>query len=1043
MASNVRTPEELADIGFNYYNAFKIDLNETDPKVIASKINNLCNTKANSDDPVSVRLGKDLKKDAIEVLANDSTYDESSGTYRPNSGGRAREAALYKKLKMEPIIQFLVSLCERGIIYKSEVRQVADKNKMSVDEIEAGLKNLLTKGVKYVDDTQNRFDFHTYNEIEKYLKGLGDSKITNLYDLLDLPITADLKTIQDRLKSYMQRDAAKTSLKKGVGPSLKQLYGCAETIFKEEGNSGKPGRAQYQKYLQIKDAVYFPLKARSDNGIVVIRAEEYLKYFELIVKNTGCSLEVAEEDLGAMLNALNLKLSSDASIGAKMQIELCPYPDCGKPYIVTQNITVCPHCGKPLTVLCWNCQNPIRYGAGARVCPKCSMTDKMQPVFQKQVNELGNLFKNPRTPLPTLKTALNNLKSTVPGYEKMPTSEVAKKIAFYDKEVATKEKAEESMLKQYREMIAEVDKLIVIKQLNKAEAKVREIATALPGYNADDIESYKNKIKAGLSKSAQYLESAKRTQDVGQIINFAAKALEECADNLEAQQLIKKYPPQAPQNVRCRVTDDGKVNVQWDGKADGMISYTVVRKAGSVPKSPADGTPMVKGLTINYFEDNNPGAAVNYYYGVFAERFGVQTAVVACNSPVVVLLNVSNYKQEMTEGKIHVKWSSPSNVKRIDVLKAAGSAPAENGAAFHGANADGFEDGGCDAAGNSYFVRCVYDIDGKEVFSSGIQMFFKPFYFPKAVEGLKVGQLPGGVCEATGKNIEKNAQFWCSPERLPIPLKKVEKIEVFSKNKGNAKLLSAYDNGNGAYGFSLPANFTGYVYAVNVNEQLFNASDPVFMSSIKGISNVKYTEDNGTLKITCSLDSVITELVVHVSNKEFADAPDRPGDTFNFPADKLKRDGEISLKLRADTVSYVTLFGKIKGVSSSEIAMCAPVQLPDPIDYRKKQIVKYALEYEPSPAKPFAVTIKFEADAEVDLPDFVLVKGNPRPLNKNVGEMVERVSGVQLKKGMFSHGKYVGKATVKVPPMGKMFKLAMFIADGAAANVQMKEVINL
>ncbi len=330
MASNVRTPEELADLNFNYYNAFKIDINETDSKVIARKIINLSNIKVSSSDPVSRRLGKELKKDAIEVLANDAVYDPKTGSYTPNRGGRAREAAAFKKLKMESIIQVLINLCERGVIYKSEVKQVADKNKMTVDEIEAGLKSVLKGGVKYVDDTQNgngfsirngiskpsqidgvhviRFDFHTYDVIDKYVKGLTDSSITNLYEFLDLPLTSDLRTIQSRLMMCMRRDAYKTSKKQGEGPTLKQLYGCADTVFKEEGDKdGKVGRIQYVKFLKIKDDVYAPLKARKNNGIFVIRPEDYSKYLKLIIAKASCPVGEAEADLAAILKYLGLR----------------------------------------------------------------------------------------------------------------------------------------------------------------------------------------------------------------------------------------------------------------------------------------------------------------------------------------------------------------------------------------------------------------------------------------------------------------------------------------------------------------------------------------------------------------------------------------------------------------------------------------------------------------------------------------------------------------------------------------------------------------
>lgn len=1042
MGSKVRTAEELADIRYNYFKAFSLDPDKTDfeDKQTVANLNKNLYTKANKTDPIEMRIGTDLKKDVIEILVNDAVYDERTGTYMPNRGARAKEAAAYKKLKMQPVIEFCKELCKRGVIYKSEIQDVAKRHKLSINEIESSLKDVL-KTIKYVDDLQNRFDFGRYSEVEKKLPGLNDENIKNLYDLLELPITSDLLTINNRLKEYMDRDATKAHLKSGT--SLKALYGEAVSIFKEEGDrENVPGRRQYVKYIKIRDDVYLPLKAISDNGLTIVREADYLKYIDLIMKKSSCSLKEAEEDLGAIFAALRLKLSGDASVGDKVEIEICPYAECGKPYIASAGITVCPNCGKPLTVLCWNCHTPVRFSTKTVVCPKCSMTDKMQQVFNAKVNELDVLFKEPKTTLSAFKSALNVLKSTVPGYEKMPSSEVAKKISFYDNEISAKDKEEESMLRQYREMMVEVEKFIALKQLYKAEAKIKEIESRLPGYNVDGNEKYKKVISAGLQRANQYLQSAKRTSDTAQIVSFTAKALEECSDNVEAQQILKKYPPKAPDRVNCTITDDGKVNIEWSAAGDSSVSYTVVRKTGTAPKNISDGTPVAKDLILTFFEDANIGAGTKYYYGVYATRFGVNTALTVCQLPAIVLSDIVNYRQEMCEGKICIKWSCPSNVKRIDVRKKCGAQAADDGSLYSGANSDGFTDDKCNGEGNTYFVRCVYEVDGKEVFSRGTQMYFKPFYFPKTIGPIKVKQQTDGLCAISAENIQSDTQLYLSKEKLAVPVKKAEKSELLSNAIKTAKKFPLFDSGDGSYTFALPVNLTGYLYAVNLNEQLFNISEPIFITSLNGLKITNYTEQSGVLTVNLELASEVSEVIVKTSNQRFAENLDDNGDIFTFSADKIRNDKQFTLRLKSDCITYVTLFAKVNGVGGV-FAICAPVQLPDAIDYRKKQIVRYALFYETSAQKPFNLTIKFEADSEVSLPDYVIVKGNPRPLNKNAGELVERVSGFDLKKGMFTHGKYTGKVTLKMSPMPKSTKIAMFFADNNVKNVQMKEVKNL
>lgn len=155
MADQTRTPSELSKLDYNYFWAYKIPVEETNADVIIKKINTLCNTKANSSKPIELRLFKDLKKDALDVMG-DSTK-------------RAAEAASYKRLKLEPVRQFVVSLCNRGVIYKSELQQVAAKNKVDIADLEKEIKPLLGK-VKYIDDMQNLFDFDTYENASQLLR---------------------------------------------------------------------------------------------------------------------------------------------------------------------------------------------------------------------------------------------------------------------------------------------------------------------------------------------------------------------------------------------------------------------------------------------------------------------------------------------------------------------------------------------------------------------------------------------------------------------------------------------------------------------------------------------------------------------------------------------------------------------------------------------------------------------------------------------------------------------------------------------------------
>lgn len=84
MDYQTRTPSELGKLEFNYFKAYKIPLDESDAYAIGRKIQSLCNSKAISCKPDDIRIYKELKGDALDVMCD------------PVS--RMAEAANYKKL---------------------------------------------------------------------------------------------------------------------------------------------------------------------------------------------------------------------------------------------------------------------------------------------------------------------------------------------------------------------------------------------------------------------------------------------------------------------------------------------------------------------------------------------------------------------------------------------------------------------------------------------------------------------------------------------------------------------------------------------------------------------------------------------------------------------------------------------------------------------------------------------------------------------------------------------------------------------------------
>ena len=186
MAKNlVRTPKELNDPAFNYFIAFKIDLKETDKTKIEPLIKKvLSNPKG---DVISRRL-LELKADVMEIMCEDSLYDEQSETYRKNAGGRKKEAQRAKDLKLKDTLGVIQILCKtRTTLMRSEIKNICETVNTPVvfftlDELENAIKPLLSQGIKIIDNIdKSSIPFDKYKKTEDFLKAL-DKK--DLYDFL-------------------------------------------------------------------------------------------------------------------------------------------------------------------------------------------------------------------------------------------------------------------------------------------------------------------------------------------------------------------------------------------------------------------------------------------------------------------------------------------------------------------------------------------------------------------------------------------------------------------------------------------------------------------------------------------------------------------------------------------------------------------------------------------------------------------------------------------------------------------------------------------
>lgn len=1038
----LRTKEELLLPDYNYYIFFKIDPNEKDVAKIEKSIL-LERNKWTQGQPIQ-RRHKELYPDVENVMIKDLGYDPKTSSYSV-SGARAAELANAKKIKLGEAVRLITSMAgNKGRLYKSELIQIVSSEKIqwfTIADLENEVKDLTKQGIRYIDDTQSVIDFRKYKEVEKYLITV---KKTSLYEVIEGKPTDSVAALAKCISTVYANLKNKTTPE---GTATDRLLGIAKIIFKTEEAKNK-----YNDYLAIKKDVWDELELRQSHGIKEITLDEFLGYAEKMKAILGIDIDQVELQLAAGLKEFKIIVvgTGDAKDenGDVIDLEICPYPECGKAYRVYKDKTIksCPHCGKALEILCWNCGGKMPYTSKNKTCPTCGGTFQSKGLFDARLADIEKIVRLPSCNVIDLRSALTNLKNVVPNYQANAGSFASKKIAEYETTIAKKIKEEETTGASYKKDVEKIQEQMTLKNYQQALNLALNLRRTYTTYNVDNTTGLINDINKVLSVAKTQVQQAKAylaQKNENQVIACAAKALDVCADYSEARQILP--PPEAPGNVKVNVTGNNAVRIEWTKNGNqNLTTYTIIKKVGSKPTGTADGTIIESNLTINFYEDSNVVSATPYYYAVFADRCEKPSALTASAGAVQVFLDVQNVRQEVVTDAISVKWDTPHNVKAIEVWKKEGSVAPSNagdGTKLAIKDLDGFTDvavtGEC-----SYLILCQYDIGGTQKYSQGIRRVFKKYEQLQKLD--RVSILPQPTGEFLLKcNLPQNGKLSVvySKERLACRVDTVLQMLDFNKLcKNTATANVTYDAEQNML-FTLPQNQVLWAYPMLSNEQLFILSAPTLVNTINGIRNVSFSETNGTVKITGSLEASIKNIIVKISNSKFPLDITDEGDKIVVPKDRFETEHGAVVKLKADTLSYISIFTEIEQNGKNTYTRAVPIS-DEPIGTLRKKVVQYAIEYTVSPTKKFGVTLKFAADEEVDVPRLCIMKGSPRPMDKTSGELVDKIDSIKLKKGLFSK-KYTAKQTIVVPPDSLKMKFVAFIDDDTKKHVQLKEVRSL
>jgi len=1002
-----RTTEQLNNPEYNYYIAFKVDPGEKDGNKIIETVN-LNKNSFTQGTPVQRELIT-LLKEILEIMGD--------------SALRAKELQNAKALMLKNGAKMIAVIASgKGVLYKSDIKKITDANGkwFTADELEKEVAYLEKQNVKIINDTAGNYKFADYIKAEEKIKNAYDSSKKDLYDFLDVkdktsPVSVLNKATDDKFAEWGKK---KTDGKK---TAANDALGIARTVFKDENT-----RKNYDVYLATRECVWEDFAIRKNAGMLVLELKEMLGYSEKakVALNTK-DADFIEKLLAEGLNYFRITVAGGDESG--VNLENCP--KCNRAYAANNNPKACPHCHEPFEILCWNCGGKAPNTEKNRTCPSCLASKDHSARFDVIVKKIDTLLVQPSVSITDVQTELNNLKNILPDYNKVASSKLAKKAAEYQDRIDKKVKEEETVGKTYKDEYEKVQELVNLKKYFTASGAASALKNKYPVYNAQRTDALCATINSVISRVKQHAEKAKTfsaANNEDAAVGEIASALDLASDYVEAKQILSKFLPQTPQSVNAAVKENAAL-VSWNvSKQQKLVTYTVIRKNGSKPTSTEDGTVVASDLSINFFEDKSIVSDTPYFYGVFSSRLGVNSSIAASSASITTYFEVANIRQEIVSGKIVVKWEAPLNVSEVEVIRKKGLVPptgASDGQKISVKGNESFEDGDFDKAGNGYLFICVYKSSQGTNRSKGITRTFKVYEELKPLSGIKIDQATTTsftlYCDKTAAG---KRSIYYSPQEINCEFGKtlqVAEFRNFNKSVNEASLLVADDC---TASFNLPPDKVYFVYPVVCNEQLLIVSKPVMLNTMIGVSKINFTESSTEVVITGQPHTYAKMIIAKVSNSAFPQSLTSSGDKISVSIADFNKDG-LKIKLKANEDSYITIFAETENDNLKSTTCGVPLKTV--ITLKEKATVMYAMSFSISPKSTFPIKIEFKSDTPAEVPELMVVKGSPRPLTKNDGQLVDRAPAIKLKKGIFGGG-YTGSVTIKSGPVAVNTKFAIF-----------------
>jgi hypothetical protein len=785
----------------------------------------------------------------------------------------------------------------------------------------------------------------TARNIHRNLTILG---FDDLYAFLDLPPYSSI--IKLKTAAEEQRRAATSSgTTTAQVTAVQELAGICLQLFTSFDTKQK-----YDRYLKISSyPAVGELVDEEYNRHKYISPDVLLRMVNYAVERYGCKVLEAEEYIRRYCKAYDIPLSTHSRI-----IEC---PACHNK--TDRESAVCSVCATPLKGLCPNCSTPFE--GGAAVCSQCgfSLADMGKARQYMDDAETALLESN----WSTAGRCINYARRYWPGHQGLDSLQRRAKML---------EDRYASYVSNINDAVEHCQYYAALELLEEAENRHIRLPESLPSHIRKVIGEFEGRLEA--------IRAAAEKPDYATLYEMMAMV----ADSIELSRLLSQYPPEPVADLSATVIDR-EVRLDWTtSPANGLISYTLVRKSGSVPLTAYDGDILYEGMA-NSFEDTTATPLRRYYYSVYVKRGNAYSETGTASASILIVPEVENLRMVPVDSGARISWDFNPDLREVQIWrKLGGERPLTtgDGMMLDNSRLDGLSDYKLkNEVEYWYYIVAVYVVGGLKVFSKGVCDSVVPHKLLAPIDQLDIVKVEEE--EDTYVVNWHNTQYadvllLASPkkpdlrigETMPVAelMEKYRNLDMDAKTSSSARIKCTFSGGL-------------YVFAAAVTGKYASIGDSRYLIHVPDMQDISWDMLGNDVVFNMKWPTGVDEVLVSWRFDAFPKSPGETGSTFMSCArEQYDYDAGIILREPEQNQYFMKIFAVFTAPDGAK-TYSPGVEVQ--VDLTPIQEILYELKYSKAFfASVYTVTLVIHSEEEFILPKAVIVgKISRLPLRKTDG----------------------------------------------------------